>query len=153
LRFAEWSEINLEAKIWRIEALKMKTKKPHIVPLSHQAITIIENVKKITGGGKYLFPSPTTTLRPICENTLVQALRRLDYSKDEIVAHSFRGIASTVLHESISAHGIHSEAIERQLAHSESGVKSAYNHAEYLDERAKLMQWWSDYLERIKATK
>ncbi|MDR0666878.1 MAG: integrase arm-type DNA-binding domain-containing protein [Campylobacteraceae bacterium] len=151
LRFAEWSEIDLDKKIWRIPKEKMKTKTPHIIPLSKQVIEIIQNVKKIIGNGKYLFPSPTSNLRPICENTLVQALRRLDYTKDEIVAHSFRGIASTILHENISAHGIHSDAIERQLAHSErNGVKAAYNHAEYMLERVKLMQWWSDYLDNLK---
>jgi integrase len=106
IRFAEWSEFDFEKKIWRIPKEKMKTKTLHIIPLTPQTITIIENVKKITGNGKYLFPSPTSTLRPICENTLVQALRRLDYTKDEIVAHSFRGIASTILHENISAHGV-----------------------------------------------
>ncbi|MDR2099274.1 MAG: integrase arm-type DNA-binding domain-containing protein [Campylobacteraceae bacterium] len=150
IRFAEWSEINLESATWRIPEEKMKTRKPHLIPLSRQVLEIIQNVKKITGNGKYLFPSPTSTIRPICENTLVQALRRLDYTREEIVAHSFRGIASTILHENIRNHGIHTDAIECQLAHSVGGVKGDYNHAKYLADRTKLMQWWSDYLDTIK---
>ncbi|MDR0665893.1 MAG: tyrosine-type recombinase/integrase [Campylobacteraceae bacterium] len=151
IRFAEWSEINFEKKIYRIPPEKMKMKDPHIVPLSNQVIKILQELKEITGRGKYLFPSPVTTTKPISDGTLVKALRRLDYTRDEIVAHSFRGIASTILHENISVHGIHSDAIERQLAHLERNkVKAAYNHAEYLTERTKLMQWWSDYLESIK---
>ncbi|HOI83346.1 MAG TPA: tyrosine-type recombinase/integrase, partial [Campylobacterales bacterium] len=147
IRFAEWREFDFENKVWRIPADKMKMKAPHIVPLCKQALEILEELKPLTGSGKYLFPSPNTTLKPICENTLNQALRRLGYTKEEIVSHSFRGIASTILHENISKHGFHSDVIERQLAHAErNGVKAAYNHAEYLEERTRLMQWWADWL-------
>jgi integrase len=153
IRYAEWSEIDFEKKIWRIEASKMKMKASHITPLSSQVIEILRSIQAITGDGKYVFPSPTSNARPISEGTLVQALRRLDYAKEEIVAHSFRGIASTVLNENISVHGIHTDAIERQLAHGEPNeVKSAYNHAKYLADRIKLMQWWSDYLDSVKNT-
>lgn len=152
IRFACWDEFNFKENIWRIPAEKMKMKSPHIVPLSKQALVILEEIKQISGRYKYLFPSPSTNQRPICENTLNQALRRLGYTRDEIVSHSFRGIASTILHENISKHGFHSDVIERQLAHAErNGVKAAYNHAEYLNERKELMQWWADYLDGIKA--
>ena len=151
IRFAEWREFDFDNKVWRIPADKMKMKAPHIVPLCTQAIKILEELKPITGNGKYLFPSPNTSLKPICENTLNQALRRLGYTREEIVSHSFRGIASTILHENISKHGFHSDVIERQLAHAErNGVKAAYNHAEYLEERTRLMQWWGDWLDRLK---
>ncbi len=151
IRFAEWSEINLESATWRIPAEKMKTNKPHIVPLAKQVIQLFQELKPITSDSKYVFPGPTTKTKPISENTMLQGLRRLDYTKDDIVAHSFRGIASTLLHENMPLHGIHSDAIERQLAHSEkNSVKSAYNHAEYLNERIYLMQWWADYLDDLK---
>ena len=151
IRFAEWKEINFDDKIWRIPAEKMKLPKPHLIPLSKQMLVILKSIYNITGNGKYIFPSPTTTLRPISENTMLNALRRLDYTKEQIVVHSFRGIASTLLHENIPSHKIHSDAIERQLAHTEgNAVKAAYNHAEYLEERIKLMQWWSDFLEKLK---
>jgi integrase len=129
----------------------MKMKSIHIVPLSRQVIELLRTLNNLTGKYRYLFTSQTTTLKPISENTMLHALRRLDYSKGELVVHSFRGIASTILHENISVHGIHSDAIERQLAHQERNkVKSAYNHAEYIPERTQLMQWWSDYLDDIK---
>jgi integrase len=151
IRFAEWSEIDFENKIWRIPAEKMKMKTTHIVPLCTQAIKILEELKVYTGEGKYLFPSPHSTAKAICENTLNQALRRLGYTRDEIVSHSFRGMASTILHENISKHGFHSDVIERQLAHAErNGVKAAYNHAEYLEERIRLMQWWANWLDAVK---
>lgn len=151
IRFAEWSEIDFDKKIWKIPASKMKMKLPHITPLSTQVVEILQSMQRVTGNGKYLFPSPTSNIRPISEGTLVQALRRLDYTRDEIVAHSFRGIASTILNENISVHGIHTDAIERQLAHGEPNeVKAAYNHAKYLTDRIRLMQWWSDYLDSVK---
>jgi len=150
IRFAKWSEIDLEAKIWRIPSEKMKSSRAHIVPLSSQALEILHNTHAITGGSKYIFPSSMSNSRAMSENTMLQALRRLDYTKDEIVVHSFRGIASTILHENIPAHNIHSDAIERQLAHSDkNSVKAAYNHAEYLKERIELMQWYSNYLESL----
>jgi integrase len=151
IRFAEWDEFDFENNMWLIPKEKMKTGNPHITPLSNQVIEILNELKNITGDCKYLFPSPVTNLKPISDGTLVKALRRLDYTRDEIVAHSFRGIASTLLNENIRIHGIQSDAIERQLAHAEKNKsKAAYNHAEYLDDRIALMQWWSDYLNNIK---
>ncbi|MDR2342797.1 MAG: site-specific integrase [Campylobacteraceae bacterium] len=145
------SEIDLDEKMWKIPTEKMKMKLPHWIPLSKQVIELIKTIKTYTYGGKYLFPSPMTTLKPISENTILHALRRMDYTRDEIVAHSFRGIASTLLNENIRIHHIHSDVIEFQLSHTEKNKsKAAYNHAEYLDDRIFLMQWWSDYLDKIK---
>ena len=125
----------------------MKVKVAHIVPLSNQAIKIIKAIEPLTADGKYLFPSIRTTARPISDNTLNAALRRLGYTKDEIVAHGFRAMFSTLAHEE----GKRTEIIEKCLAHAENNkVKAAYNHAEYLEERKELMQWWADYLDNIK---
>lgn len=150
VRFAQWSEIDFDKRVWRIPGEKMKTGKVHIVPLSSQALKILKSIYSITSSSKYIFPSPMSNSRAMSENTMLQALRRLDYTKDDIVVHSFRGIASTILHENIHNHNIHSDAIERQLAHSEkNSIKAAYNHAEYLKERVELMQWYSNYLDSL----
>jgi integrase len=150
IRTAEWSEMDLNEKMWKTPPEKMKTKLPHWTPLSEQVTEILKEVREKTGNGIYVFPSGYAS-RQMSENTLNQALRRLDYSKEQIVSHSFRGIASTILHENISIHGFHSDMIERQLAHAERNKsKAAYNHAEYIADRAKMMQWWSDYLDNLK---
>ena len=147
VRAAEWKEIDFKNKLWKIPADKMKVKMAHIVPLSNQAIKIIKAIEPLTADGKYLFPSIRTTARPISDNTLNAALRRLGYTKDEIVAHGFRAMFSTLAHEE----GKRTEIIEKCLAHAENNkVKAAYNHAEYLEERKELMQWWADYLDNIK---
>ncbi len=150
IRYAEWSEIDFEKAVWRIPAEKMKMDSPHIVPLSRQALQILEQVKQFNGSYRYVFVSPVSTIKPLSENTLNMGLKRLGFG-DKMVSHGFRHTASTILHENISMHGFHSEIIERQLAHAErNGVKAAYNHAEYLLERTKLMQWWADYLDGLK---
>jgi integrase len=150
IRFMEWSEIDFEKKIWRIPADKMKMRTPHIVPLSRQAIEILKEVKKVNGVYKYVFVSPVSTIKPLSENTLNMGLMRIGY-KGVMVSHGFRHTASTILHEHISEHGFHTEVIERQLAHAErNGVKAAYNHAEYIKERTALMQWWADFLDKLK---
>lgn len=150
IRFMEWSEIDFEKKIWRIPADKMKMRTPHIVPLSRQAIEILKEARKVNGVYKYVFVSPVSTIKPLSENTLNMGLMRIGY-KGVMVSHGFRHTASTILHEHISEHGFHTEVIERQLAHAErNGVKAAYNHAEYIKERTALMQWWADFLFRIK---
>jgi integrase len=132
IRHAEWSEFDLTAKQWRIPAHKMKMRQIHIVPLSRQAIEVIESIKPLTGDGQYLFPSERTKSRPMSENTVNAALRRMGYSKDEMTAHGFRSMASTRLNE-LHFNG---DWIERQLAHTEKdGVRAAYNYAEYLPER------------------
>ncbi|MDD2384585.1 MAG: tyrosine-type recombinase/integrase [Sulfurospirillaceae bacterium] len=152
MRMLEWKEIDFEKREIKIPAHKMKMKAPHIVPLTDRTIEILKLAHTISGHCSiYVFPSSISNVKIMSENTLNYALRRLGYGKDEIVYHGFRAMASTLLHEKISEHGIHSDAIERQLAHAErSGVKAAYNHAEYLKERKSLMQWWSDYLDELK---
>lgn len=148
LRHAEWEEIDLDAAEWRIPAEKMKMKSPHIVPLSKQAVSVLNKIQPLTGQGRYVFPSERTRARPMSENTVNAALRRMGYTKEEVTGHGFRSMASTLLHEQ----GWRSEVIERQLAHQERNkVKAAYNHAEHLAERKKMMQTWTDYLDALKA--
>ena len=150
LRAAEWVEIDIPGATWRIPAARMKMREEHIVPLSHQAVSILRELQQVTGGtnAKYVFPSIRTRARCMSENTVNAALRRLGYSKEEMTGHGFRSIASTLLHE----HGQwSSEIIERQLAHGERNkVKAAYNRAQHLTERRKMMQWWSDYLMALR---
>jgi integrase len=143
LRHAEWVEINIDEAVWRIPAEKMKMRSVHIVPLSKQAVAVLEEIKPLTGNGKYVFPSLRSGSRPMSDNTILAALRRMGYAKEEMTGHGFRGMASTVLHEK----GWATDCIERQLAHAEgNSVKAAYNHAQHLPERTKMMQWWADYL-------
>jgi integrase len=148
LRQMEWSEVDLDAAEWRIAGEKMKMKRPHIVPLSTQAIELLRQLFKITGHGRYAFPSYRTPAgdRPMSDNTLNAALRRLGYSKEEMTAHGFRAMASTILYEN----GWPGDAIERQLAHMEkNAIKAAYNHAEHLGKRREMMQWYADYLDGL----
>jgi integrase len=147
LRYAEWSEIDLDALEWRIPAHKMKMKDKHIVPLSTQAVAILRELHPFTERGRYVFPSVRTPDRPMSDNTVNAALRRMGFEKSEIVGHGFRAMASTLLHEM----GWQSDVIERQLAHAERNkVKAAYNHAQYLPERRKMMQAWADYLDALR---
>ncbi len=147
LRHAEWTEIDLEEAQWKIPPEKMKMKNVHIVPLSTQAIGVLEEIKPLTGKGKYVFPSLRSGSRAMSDNTILAALRRMGYAKEEMTGHGFRGMASTILHEK----GWPTDAIERQLAHVEgNSVKAAYNHAQHLPERKKMMQWWADYLEELR---
>jgi len=148
LRHAEWSEIDLEKAEWRIPAEKMKMRVTHIVPLSNQVMGILKELHALTGSGKYVFPSIRNAARPMSENTINASLRRIGYEKEEICAHGFRAMASTMLHEQ----GWDSDIIERQLAHKEgNAIKEAYNHARHLPERVKLMQHWADYLDGLRA--
>lgn len=148
LRHAEWSEIDFDSAEWRIPAEKMKKRRPHIVPLSRQALAILHELHSLTGEGKYLFPSLRTASRPISENTINAALRRMGFEKTEMTGHGFRSMASTILHEQ----GWPSDVVERQLAHVEgNSVKAAYNYAEHLPERRRMMQSWADYLDGLKA--
>ncbi|MGH8144101.1 MAG: tyrosine-type recombinase/integrase [Steroidobacteraceae bacterium] len=148
LRGAEWSEIDLENAEWRIPAARMKMREQHIVPLSRQAVAIFKELHALTGDGRYVFPAIGPRARPISENTLGAALRRLGYSNEEMTAHGFRTLASTLLHEQ----GWHPDLIELQLAHKERNkVRAAYNRAQRLAERRKMMQSWSDYLDGLKA--
>jgi integrase len=149
LRQAEWAELDLEESEWRISASKMKMRRPHRVPLSRQAVAIIRDLQAITGGGRWLFPSVRTTARPMSENTLNAALRRLGYSSDQMTAHGFRAMASTRLNE---MGRWNPDAIERQLGHQEADdVRRAYMHAaEFWTERVKMMQAWADYLDELR---
>ena len=148
LRHAEWSEINLETAEWRIPAEKMKAGVLHIVPLSRQALSVLREIHPLTGSGRYVFPSPRTDSRPMSANAILSALRRMGFAKDEMSGHGFRSMASTLLNEQ----GWNRDAIERQLAHAErNSVRAAYNYAEFMPERKKMMQAWADYLDSIKA--
>lgn len=150
LRHAEWVEIDFEKAEWRIPAHKMKMRSVHIVPLCTQAIDTLQELSALTGRGKYVFPSIRSPNQAMSENTVLGALRRLGYTKDEMTAHGFRSMASTILNE----HGWNRDAIERQLAHSErNSVRAAYNYAEHLPERQKMMQAWADYLDNLKINK
>ena len=149
LRAAEWKEFTLEGQNpeWRIAAERMKMKEEHIVPLSRQAISILEELQTFTGRGTFLFPSLRTSQRPISDNTLNAALRRLGFSKDEMTTHGFRATASTMLNES----GVAPDLIELQLAHAERNkVRAAYNRAQRLAERRQMMQRWADYLDELR---
>ena len=147
LRCATWQEFDLETAEWRIPAERMKMRRTHIVPLSRQALTILRELKKFSGEGQYLFPSTRTETRPISDATMLNALRRMGYQKHEMSVHGFRSIASTLLNEL----GYNRDWIERQLAHGDSnGVRAAYNYAEYLPERKRMMQEWSDYLDGLR---
>lgn len=150
LRHAEWAEMDFEAKEWRIPAEKMKSKYQHIVPLSKQSVEVLQDIMPLTGRGKYVFPSPRTGNRPMSDNAVLAALRRMGYEKDEMSGHGFRSMASTLLNEQ----GWNRDAIERQLAHTEkNSVRASYNFAEYLPERRKMMQSWADYLDSLRKAK
>jgi integrase len=147
LRKAEWAEFDLENAEWRIPAEKMKMRRLHRVPLSRQAFAVIRDLQTFSRGGRWLFPHSIS--RPMSENTLNAALRRLGYSKAQMTAHGFKGMASTRLNEMGCWNR---DAIERQLAHQESDdVRRAYMHAaEYWSERVKMMQAWADYLDELR---
>lgn len=146
LRGARWAEVDTEAAEWRIPAERMKMKAPHVVPLSTAALAVLADMKAISGGGELVFPSPFYPGKTLSENTLNSALARMGY-KGEHTAHGFRALFSTVANEC----GHDGDVIERQLAHVErNDVRAAYHRATYLDERARLMQWWADYLEGRK---
>ncbi len=146
LRKAEWSEFNFDTAEWRIPPEKMKMRAVHIVPLSTQAVAVLREIQMLTGDGKYVFPSLRSSSRPMSDNAVLAGLRRLGYTKDEMTGHGFRSMASTLLNEQ----GWNRDAIERQLSHSERNhIRAAYNYAEYLPERKKMMQHWADYLDQL----
>ncbi|WJS98369.1 tyrosine-type recombinase/integrase [Novosphingobium humi] len=148
LRHAEWGEIDLEGALWIIPAEKMKMRKAHHVPLSRQAVDLFKEVRRVTGPAGYVFPSVRTRARPMSENTINAGLRRLGYSSDEMTAHGFRSMASTLLNES----GKWSpDAIERALAHADTdSVRAAYHRGAHWKERVEMAQWWSDYLDTLR---
>lgn len=145
LRKAEWKDFDLSAATWRY--LVTKTKTQHIVPLSKQALEVLQELQPVTGRGRLLFPGIRHHDRPMSENTMNQALKSLGYTSEDIVPHGFRGMASSLLNEQ----GWNRDAIERQLSHKEqNSVRAAYNHADYMTERRKMMQAWADYLDRLR---
>jgi len=148
LRRAEWAEFNLVDAEWRIPAARMKMRQVHIVPLARQVVSILEDLQQYTGNGRYLFPSMRANSAPISDVTLLAALRRMGYGKEEMTVHGFRSMASTLLNEQ----GYNRDWIERQLAHGErNSVRAAYNYAEYLPERRRMMQEWATYLDGLRA--
>ena len=148
LRAAEWPEFDLENAEWRIPGERMKMGEPHLVPLSRQALAILNELQPLARGGKYLFPSLRTRDRPMSDNTINAALRRMGYTSEEQTGHGFRSMASTLLNEQ----GFPPDVIELQLAHTERNkVRAAYNKAQRLPERRKMMQAWADYLDGLCA--
>lgn len=143
LRGAQWAEFDIKGAEWRIPGERMKMREPHIVPLSAQALEVLEKLLPLSGNSPYLFPSDSNLNKPMSENTLIYALYRMGYHK-RATAHGFRALASTVLNES----GFKPDVIERQLAHAERNkVRAAYHRAEYLPERKAMMNWWADWLD------
>lgn len=149
LRHAEWHEIDFEGAVWKIPPNKMKARRPHAVPLSPQVVQLFLQLKELTGPEGYIFPAMHTSKRPMSENTVNSAFRRLGFSKEEITAHGLRSSASTLLNES----GIwNPDAIERALAHGFSdAVRGAYHRGEHWDERVRMAHWWSNFLDKLKA--
>jgi integrase len=145
LRRATREEFDVDQGEWRTPAERMKMRSPHIVPLSHQALAVVEELKPLTGQFDLLFPSQRNQRKPISENTLLYALYRLGYHKRATV-HGFRALASTILNET----GFRPDVIERQLTHVERNkVRAAYHRSEYLDERRKMMDWWGACIESM----
>jgi integrase len=148
LRHAEWGDIDLDGALWVIPAEKMKMRKAHHVPLSRQAVAVLRGVRAVTGDAGYVFPSMRARSRPMSENTVNAALRRLGYTSDEMTAHGFRAMASTLLNESGKWHP---DAIERALAHGDKDkVRAAYHRGTHWKERVEMAQWWSDYLDQLR---
>ncbi|MEG3147147.1 integrase arm-type DNA-binding domain-containing protein [Sphingomonas sp. RT2P30] len=149
LRHVDWSEIDLDGALWTIPAEKTKMRKPHHVPLSVQTVALFREVRSATGPTGYVFPSIRTRSRPMSENTINAGLRRLGYTSDEMTAHGFRAMASTLLNESGKWHP---DAIERALAHGDSDkVRAAYHRGAHWQERVEMAQWWSDHLDMLRA--
>jgi len=143
---AEWPEFDLDNALWVIPAGRMKMRSEHIVPLSTQALTVLQQLKEIACGSRYVLPGRNPS-KPMSNNTMLFALYRLGY-KGKMTGHGFRAVASTILNET----GFNPDVIERQLAHCERNeVRGAYNRAEYLQERKRMMQYWADYLDKIEA--
>lgn len=148
LRRALWSEIDLENAVWKIPAERMKMRRPHAIPLSRQVLVYLAELSKLTGPEGFVFPAFHTSRRPLSENTVNQAFRRMGYAAGEVTAHGLRTTASTLLNES----GKWSpDAIERSLAHADKdSIRGIYNRAFYWEERVAMHQWWSDYLDQLR---
>jgi len=156
IRAMEWGEVDTDAALWTIPAAKMKRTvhgktngRPHLVPLAPQALAVLEELRPLSGHGRYVFPSLLTGERCMSENTIRAALRRMGYTNDEMTAHGFRAMARTLIGERLP--GIHQDVIEAQLAHGKAGpLGMAYDRAEYMEQRRQMMQAWADYLDRLR---
>ena len=149
LRNAEWAEIDLDEAVWNIPAHKMKMKQSHIVPLCKQAAQILTELKELTGASRYVFPSGRSFARPMSNNAILAALRRMGYDKDTMTGHGFRAMARTILDEVLQ---VRPDFIEHQLAHAVRDPNGrAYNRTAHLAERRKMMEQWADYLDKLKA--
>lgn len=150
IRQMEWAEIDFEKAVWMIPTTRMKMREPHTVPLSREAVEILREMRSLSGSGRYVFPSVRTRARPISDNTVNAALRRMGYSKEQMTAHGFRTSASSLLNESGKWNP---DAIERALAHMVPGIiRRIYNQSAYWAERVEMAQWWSDYLGALRKT-
>lgn len=150
LRHGDWSEIDWEKAVWTIPAGKMKARRTRAVPLSRQVLELFRELQSVTIGTGYMFPAFHTWKRPMSENTINASFRRMGFTKDEMTAHGFRSTASTLLNESRLWHP---DAIERALAHGDSNaIRGTYNRGQYWDERVRMAQWWSDYLDELRAS-
>ena len=148
LRHAEWTEFDIDAAEWKIPGHKMKAKVDHIVPLSTQAIDALREIYPLTGAGPYVFPSARSTRRPMSNNAVLGAFRRLDIPKEQMTGHGFRAMARTILDEVL---GYRVDWIEHQLAHAVKDVHGrAYNRTAHLDKRREMMQGWADYLDQLR---
>jgi integrase len=149
LRQAAWSEIDIDAAVWRIPAARMKKRREHVVPLSRQALAILAELRGLTGHGRLLFPALGKPDKPLSENTVTGALRRMGFEASEMTAHGFRAMASTLLNE---CGRWHPDAIERALAHRDRDqVRAAYHRGMHWEERVKMAQWWSDHLDVLRS--
>lgn len=149
LRTAEWAEFDTEAARWNIPAAKMKMRQPHVVPLSRQTLAILEELRPVTGGGRYLFPGQRSPRRPMSNNAVNAALRAMGFDSDTMTGHGFRATARTILDEVL---GFRPDFIEHQLAHTVKDPNGrAYNRTKHLKERAAMMQAWADYLDKLRA--
>lgn len=148
LRQAEWCEVDVDAAVWRIPAWRMKARREHVVPLSRQSLAILAALREITGGKRLIFPALGKRDRPMSENIVTGALRRMGFGPDEMTTHGFRAMASTLLTE--SGHWS-PDAIERVLAHKDSDqVRAAYHRGAHWKERVAMAQWWSDHLDTLR---
>jgi integrase len=148
VRQAEWSEIDLDAAVWTIPAARMKQRQPHRVPLSRQAVAILREAASLSANSKYVFPKLGSPLKPMCENAINGALRRMGFGADVMTAHGFRSTASTLLNESGKWNP---DTIERTLSHAEANqVRAAYHRGAHWVERVEMAQWWSDYVDTLQ---
>jgi integrase len=148
IRQAEWAEIDFDAAVWTIPAARMKQRQPHRVPLSKQSLEILREAKGLSGGGRYVFPKLGSPLKPMCENAINGALRRMGYGAQTMTAHGFRSTASTLLNE---CGKWNPDAIERALARADANqIRATYHRGAHWSERVEMAQWWSDHLDTLR---